>query len=72
MGIQFAQSGVFTPADFAFPTNGIKAEATPNAETVVVADVDLNLLKALHQYGSVQTMKDRRLDLYELRLKSPA
>ncbi|MBT8283676.1 MAG: bifunctional GNAT family N-acetyltransferase/carbon-nitrogen hydrolase family protein, partial [Muriicola sp.] len=28
MDIQFAQSMVFTPCDFSFPTNGIKAEAT--------------------------------------------
>jgi predicted amidohydrolase/ribosomal protein S18 acetylase RimI-like enzyme len=30
MDIQFAQSVVFTPCDFAFPTTGIKAEATAN------------------------------------------
>ncbi|MEX2589916.1 MAG: bifunctional GNAT family N-acetyltransferase/carbon-nitrogen hydrolase family protein, partial [Chitinophagales bacterium] len=32
MDIQFAQSAVFTPCDFAFPTNGVKAETTPNSE----------------------------------------
>src|SRR5690606_2998781 len=32
MDIQYAQSAVFTPSDFAFPNNGIKAEATPNTE----------------------------------------
>ena len=32
MDIQYAQSMVFTPCDFAFPSNGIKAEATPNTE----------------------------------------
>lgn len=70
MDIQFAQSAVFTPADFAFPTNGIKAEATPNTEMTVIADVDLELLKELHEHGSVRNLKDRRNDLYELRLKS--
>ena len=29
----------FTPCDFAFPTNGIKAEATPNTEMILIADV---------------------------------
>lgn len=66
MDLQFAQSGVFTPSDFAFPVNGIKAEATPNTEMIVVSDVDLSLLTELHNYGSVQTLKDRRLDLYQL------
>ena len=71
MDMQFAQSVVFTPCDFAFPTSGIKAEATPNTEMVLVADVDLDLLKELHQFGSVQNLKDRRTDIFELRLKTP-
>ena len=71
MDIQFAQSVVFTPCDFAFPSNGIKAEATPNTEMILVADVDLDLLKELHQFGSVQNLKDRRTDIFEVRLKTP-
>ena len=59
-------AAVFTPNDFAFPVTGIKAEATPNTEMIVVSDVDLSLLTELHHYGSVQTLKDRRLDLYQL------
>jgi predicted amidohydrolase len=69
MDIQFAQSAVFTPCDFSFPTSGIKAEATPNTEMIVVADVDLDLLKELHVFGSVRNLKDRRTDLYEVILK---
>lgn len=66
MDIQYAQSGVFTPSDFSFPNNGIKAEATPNTEMTLIVDVDLDLLKELHSYGSVHTLKDRRKDLYNL------
>lgn len=69
MDIQYAQAAVFTPSDFAFPSNGIKAEATPNTEMTLIVDVDINLLKELHEHGSVQTMKDRRTDLYELKKK---
>ena len=69
MDIQYAQSGVFTPCDFAFPTDGNRAEATPNTEMILVSDVDLDLLSELHTYGSVRNLKDRRNDLYEVRLK---
>ncbi|MCD8318340.1 MAG: bifunctional GNAT family N-acetyltransferase/carbon-nitrogen hydrolase family protein [Paraprevotella sp.] len=69
MDIQYAQSGVFTPCDFAFPTDGRRAEATPNTEMILVSDVDLDLLSALHAYGSVRNLKDRRRDLYEVRFK---
>ncbi len=69
MDINYAQSAIFTPSDFAFPTNAIRSEATPNTEMTVIADVNLELLKELHEYGSVNTLKDRRTDLYEVRLK---
>ncbi|MNF80436.1 (R)-stereoselective amidase [compost metagenome] len=67
MDIQYAQASVFTPSDFAFPSNGIKAEATPNTEMTLIVDVDLNLLKQLHEHGSVRILKDRRHDLYEIK-----
>lgn len=67
MDIQYAQSMVFTPCDFAFPTNGIKAEATPNTEMILIADLDIDLLRELHQFGSVRNLKDRRKDIFELK-----
>ena len=69
MDIQYAQSGVFTPCDFEFPTDGTRAEATPNTEMILVSDVDLDRLNHLHTYGSVKNLRDRRNDLYEVRLK---
>ena len=69
MDIQFAQSMVFTPCDFAFPANGIKAEATPNTEMILIADVDIDLLRELHQFGAVKNLKDRRTDLFSLSKK---
>lgn len=68
MDIQYSQSAVFTPSDFAFPNNGIKAEATPNTEMVLIADVDLYALRDLHEYGTVKILKNRRKDLYEVTL----
>lgn len=67
MDIQFAQSMVFTPCDFSFPANGIKAEATTNTEMILIADVDIDMLRELNQFGSVRNLRDRRLDIFELR-----
>ncbi|WP_430428166.1 bifunctional GNAT family N-acetyltransferase/carbon-nitrogen hydrolase family protein [Maribacter litoralis] len=69
MDIQFAQSMVFTPCDFSFPTNGVKAEATPNTEMILIADVDISLLRELNQFGAVRNLRDRRIDLFELKKK---
>lgn len=70
MDIQYSQSMVFTPCDFAFPADGVKAAATPNTEMILVVDVNLDLLLELHEQGSVKNLKDRRKDLYILRRKS--
>ena len=67
MDIQYAQSMVFTPCDFAFPANGIKAEATPNTEMILIADLDIDLLRNLNQFGTVRNLKDRRKDIFDLR-----
>ena len=48
---------------------GKRAEATPNTEMILVSDVDLDLLNELHTYGSVRNLKDRRHDLYEVKMK---
>ena len=66
MDIQYAQSAVFTPSDFAFPPDSIAAEATPNTEMTLIADLDLDLLKEVRKYGSVRNMSDRRLDLFRI------
>lgn len=70
MDIQYGKSMVFTPCDFAFPTNGIKSEATPNTEMILIADVDIDQLNELHNYGSVKNLKDRRKDLFELKKRN--
>ncbi len=67
MDIQFAQAMVFTPCDFSFPANGVKAEATTNTEMILIADVDIDLLRELNQFGSVRNLRDRRKDIFELK-----
>ena len=66
MDIQYSQSAIFTPSDFAFPHDAIAAEATPNTEMTLLADVDLDLLKELRKLGSVRNLESRRRDLYKV------
>jgi len=68
LGIHYAQSGIFTPSDIPFKRDAIAAECSPNIETVIFEDLDLELLKKHRQSGSVLNWQDRRTDLYEVRL----
>ncbi|MEZ5527976.1 MAG: GNAT family N-acetyltransferase [Gammaproteobacteria bacterium] len=65
--IQYAQSAVFSPSDFAFPYDAIMAETTPNTEMTLIVDLDLEKLKILRNEGSVRNYLDRRRDLYDVR-----
>jgi predicted amidohydrolase/ribosomal protein S18 acetylase RimI-like enzyme len=67
LDIHYAQSAIFTPSDLPFSRDAIQSEATPNIETVIVDDIDLELLKKHRQTGSVLNWQDRRKDLYDLR-----
>ena len=67
--IHYAQSGIFTPSDFPFARDGIAAECTPNIETVIFHDVDVELLKRQRQTGTVLNWADRRSDLYQIRYR---
>ena len=66
MDINYAQSAVFTPSDFPFARDGVAAECEPNIEALVVADLDLELLRQNRLTGTVRPWRDRRTDLYEL------
>ncbi|TWT94007.1 bifunctional GNAT family N-acetyltransferase/carbon-nitrogen hydrolase family protein [Stieleria varia] len=65
--IHYAQTAIFTPLDVMFARDGIAAEANPNVETVIIHDVDLELLRRHREQGTVQNWNDRRTDLYQVR-----
>ena len=67
--INYGQSAILTPSDFAFPVDCIEGEADPNTETVVIAELDINNLHLQREIGSVRPLYDRREDLYELKAK---
>ncbi|OIJ21421.1 carbon-nitrogen hydrolase [Anaerobacillus alkalidiazotrophicus] len=69
MDIQYAQSAIFTPSDFTFPRDGIEGECPTNIETVIVGDVDLEILRRHRKSGNVTQLKDRRKDIYEINYK---
>ncbi len=64
--IHYAQSAVFTPSDIPFSRDGIAVEASPNIETVLTVDVDIEALRKARRAGTVLNLADRRHDLYRV------
>ena len=67
LDVQYAQSAVFSPSDFAFPHDAVMAETTPNTEMIMFSDLDLDQIRVIRNEGSVTNLKDRRKDLYCLK-----
>lgn len=67
--VHYAQSAILTPSDVMFARDGISGEANPNIETVIIQDVDLELLRRHRATGSVQNWRDRRTDFYKVRYR---
>lgn len=55
LDVHFSQSAIFTLSDVGFHREAIASEATPNTETLIYQDLDMNLLKRNREIGSVQT-----------------
>ncbi len=68
--LNYGQSAVFSPSDFAFPIPSLNGEADPGVETVVIADLDFASLSQVREFGSVRPLHERRPDLYDLKAKT--
>jgi len=69
--INYGLAAVCTPCDFAFAKDGVLAEAEPNNEMVVIADLDLNDLAMQRDIGTVRPLQDQRGDLYQVVSRTP-
>jgi predicted amidohydrolase len=69
--IHYSQCGIFTPSDISFARDAVAAESTPNIETVLTHDVDIELLRRNRSSGTVRPWTDRRRDLYTVRYTGP-
>ncbi|MBD3635432.1 MAG: bifunctional GNAT family N-acetyltransferase/carbon-nitrogen hydrolase family protein [Methylophaga sp.] len=66
LDVQYSQAAVFSPSDFSYPHDAVMAETTPNTEMIMFSDLDLDKLKLTRSEGSVNNLKDRRQDLYQV------
>ena len=65
--IHYGEACVLTPCDLPFARDGIADEATPNVETMVLNELDIEVLRHCRLTGSLRTWLDRRQDLYGVR-----
>jgi len=65
--IHYGEACVLTPCDLPFARDGVSDEATPNVETMLLNELDIEVLRRSRLTGSLRTWLDRRTDLYAVR-----
>jgi predicted amidohydrolase/ribosomal protein S18 acetylase RimI-like enzyme len=65
--IHYGQACILTPSDLEFARDGVAEEATPNVETMLVHELDIEVLRRSRRTGTVRTWLDRRTDVYAVR-----
>jgi predicted amidohydrolase len=65
--IHFGAACILTPCDLPFARDGVADEGTPNVETMVLNELDIEVLRRSRLTGSLRTWLDRRQDLYGVR-----
>lgn len=65
--IHYGEACILTPCDVPFARDGVAEEATPNVETMVVHELDIEVLRRNRLLGTLRTWVDRRHDLYGVR-----
>lgn len=59
--LSYGQAAIYTPSDFGFARDGVLAEGMINQETLVVGDLDLELIDTCRTKGTVLPLKDSEL-----------
>lgn len=65
--IHYGEACILTPCDVLFARDGVAEEATANVETMVVHELDMEVLRRNRLAGTTRTWLDRRTDLYGVR-----
>jgi len=64
--INYAESCILTPCDFAFARDGVASTTAANTEMIAFADLQLENLLVNRNAGTFQNLKERRFDLYRV------
>ena len=58
VSLNYGQASILTPSDFAFSRDGILAEGVANQESMVIGELDLDIIKESRESGTVLPLTD--------------
>ncbi len=61
VSLNYGQAAILTPSDFAFARDGILAQGELNQETLIIGELDIELVERSRSFGTVLPLEDSRL-----------
>ena len=58
VSLNYGQASILTPSDFSFARDGILAEGVPNQESMVIGELNLDLIDETRTHGTVLPLRD--------------
>ncbi|MCO5142319.1 MAG: carbon-nitrogen hydrolase family protein [Oligoflexia bacterium] len=58
VSLNYGQAAIYTPSDYSFSRDGILAEGPVNQESMIIGDIDLNLIEESRRHGTVLPLRD--------------
>ncbi|MGH9750362.1 MAG: carbon-nitrogen hydrolase family protein [Candidatus Polarisedimenticolia bacterium] len=58
VSLNYGQASILTPSDFAFSRDGILAEGTPNQESMIIGELNLQTILESRDHGTVLPLRD--------------
>lgn len=58
VSLNYGQAAIYTPSDFAFSRDGLLAEGAVNQESMIIGDINLDLIEHSREAGTVMPLRD--------------
>jgi predicted amidohydrolase len=58
VSLNYGMAAIYCPSDYAFPRDGILAEGTINQESMIVGEININLIEESRKNGTVLPLRD--------------
>lgn len=69
--VNVGYAGIFSPIDLRLPSDGVIAKGVLNQTQVITADMDLNYLEKVRNYGFVRNLRDQKQSMEWLNQTQP-
>lgn len=58
VSMNYGQAGIYTPSDYSFSRDGILSEGIANQETMIIGDMNLDMIEETRHSGTVLPLRD--------------